>query len=39
LAARLAAVAEAAAKCFSWTNRAAIEALPERVRATARNSA
>jgi len=31
--------AEAAAKCFSWTNRAAIEALPERVRATARNSA
>lgn len=30
---------EAAAKCFSWTNRAAIEALPGRVRATARSSA
>lgn len=30
---------EAAAKCFSWTNRAAIEALPDRVRATARSSA
>jgi dATP pyrophosphohydrolase len=30
---------EAAAKCFSWTNRAAIEALPERARTTSRNSA
>jgi len=31
--------ADAAAKCFSWTNRAAIEALPERARTTLRNSA
>ena len=31
--------ADAAAKCFSWTNRAAIEALPERARTTSRNSA
>jgi len=30
---------EAAAKCFSWTNRAAIEALPERMHTNARNSA
>jgi dATP pyrophosphohydrolase len=30
---------DAAAKCFSWTNRAAIEALPERARTTSRNSA
>ena len=30
---------DAAAKCFSWTNRAAIEALPERARATSRSSA
>ena len=30
---------DAAAKCFSWTNRAAIEALPERARITSRNSA
>jgi dATP pyrophosphohydrolase len=30
---------DAAAKCFSWTNRAAIEALAERARATSRNSA
>lgn len=30
--------AAAAAKCFSWTNRAAIDALPERARATARNA-
>jgi dATP pyrophosphohydrolase len=30
---------EAAAKCFSWTNRAAIEALPERARTTSRDSA
>ena len=31
--------ADAAAKCFSWTNRAAIEALPERARTTSRTSA
>jgi dATP pyrophosphohydrolase len=30
--------ADAATKCFSWTNRAAIEALPERARATSRSS-
>ena len=30
---------DAAAKCFSWTNRAAIEALPERARTPSRNSA
>ncbi|MFO1323473.1 MAG: dihydroneopterin triphosphate diphosphatase [Burkholderiales bacterium] len=30
---------EAAAKCFSWTNRAAIEALPGRAQANARKSA
>lgn len=30
---------EAAARCFSWTNRAAIEALPERVRPTTRSIA
>ncbi|MFO1314289.1 MAG: dihydroneopterin triphosphate diphosphatase [Burkholderiales bacterium] len=30
---------DAAAKCFSWTNRAAIEALPERARTAARSSA
>ncbi|MBK9114059.1 MAG: dihydroneopterin triphosphate diphosphatase [Betaproteobacteria bacterium] len=30
---------DAAAKCFSWTNRAAIEALPERARAATRSSA
>ena len=29
---------EAAAKCFSWSNRAAIEALPQRVAATHRSS-
>ncbi len=30
---------DAAAKCFSWTNRAAIEALPERIRRARRSSA
>jgi dATP pyrophosphohydrolase len=30
---------EAAAKCFSWTNRAALEVLPEHARALTRNSA
>jgi dihydroneopterin triphosphate diphosphatase len=30
---------EASARCFSWTNRAAIDALPEHARATARSSA
>lgn len=29
----------AAAKCFSWTNRAAIEALPDRIRHARRSSA
>jgi len=29
---------EAAARCFSWSNRAAIEALPERVSVTAERS-
>jgi dATP pyrophosphohydrolase len=30
---------DAAARCFSWTNRAAIEALPERVRPATRSTA
>ncbi|MEO8754155.1 MAG: dihydroneopterin triphosphate diphosphatase [Casimicrobiaceae bacterium] len=30
---------EASARCFSWTNRAAIDALPEQARTAARSSA